>query len=147
MTKEPQPELALRIVIEDPLPGVRMALQRGQAELVEPTEATPSALVFDLSVRVGDPKPDGTRTFLGPFTQGPPTGRFVYINSGRRAGQLGSTWDRRAKVPLFSIPSSLVEAALADPAARLEVRIPGRAKDGGPVVASVKLPGAGWGVG
>lgn len=138
------PELALRIVIEDPLPGVRMCLQRGRADLVEPTRVTSSAVVFDFSVRVGPGKPGGCPVFLGPFTQGPPTARFVYVNSGRRAGQAGSCWDRRAKVPLSEISPSQVEAALADGTARLEVRIHGRSKDGGPVCASVKLPAPGW---
>lgn len=144
MTREPQPELALRIVIEDPVPGVRMCLQRGRADLVEPTGVTPSSVIFDFPVRLGPTRPDGGRTLLGPFTQGPPTGRFVYVNSGRRAGQADSRWDRRAKIPLFQIAPSQVEAALSGGAERLEVCISGRAKDGGPVCASVKLPAPGW---
>ncbi len=144
MTREPQPELTLRIVIEDPVPGVRMCLQRGRADLVEPTGVTPSAVVFDFSVRLGATRPGGARAFLGPFTQGPPAGRFVYVNSGRRAGQAESCWDRRAKIPLSQIPPSQVEAALSGGTARLEVRILGRAQDGGPVCASVKLPAPGW---
>ncbi|MFN0178840.1 MAG: DUF5990 family protein [Gemmatimonadales bacterium] len=144
MSREPQPELALRIVIEDPVPGVRMCLQRGRADLVEPTDVTPSAVVFDFAVRLGATRPGGARTLLGPFTQGPPAGRFVYVNSGRRAGQADSCWDRRAKVPLSSIPPNQLEAAVSSGTARLEVRIPGRAQDGGPVCASVKLPAAGW---
>ena len=144
MTREPQPELALRIVVENPVPGVRMCLQRGRADLVEPTGVTPSTLVFDFTVRIGAAKPGGGPVFLGPFTQGPPTGRFVYVNSGRRAGQAGSCWDRRAKIPLSQIPPRQIQDALSGGSARLEVRIGGRAPDGGPVCASVKLPTPGW---
>jgi hypothetical protein len=144
MPRPPQPELALRIIVDDPVPGVAMRLQRGRDEFVEPTDATLSTVVFDLSVPVGVARPDGTPTFLGPFTQGPPAARFVYVNSGRQAGQSGTCWDRRAKVPLFEITADDVEAALRVERGCLEVRIGGRARDGGPVCGSVRLPPGGW---
>ena len=144
MARKPQPELALRIVVEDPVPGVRMRLQRGRDELVEPTLVTPSAAVFDFAVRVGAARPDGRPNFLGPFAQGPPARRFIYVNSGRQAGQNDSCWDRRAKIPLGQIAPGDVEAALGGESACLEVHIPGRSVDGGPVCASVKLPPGGW---
>jgi hypothetical protein len=43
----------------------------------------------------------GGYTLRGPAAQGPPA-RFVYVHSGTRAGQVGSCWDRRAKVPLLA---------------------------------------------
>ena len=46
--------------------------------------------------------------FLGPFTHGPPTARFLYI-SHRRDGAAG--WIKRIKVPLSSITWSMIEAA------------------------------------
>ncbi|MEK6371422.1 MAG: DUF5990 family protein [Acidobacteriota bacterium] len=67
-------ELALRIVVADPPPGVTFALQRGKSELVPPTRSTPKELVFDLTVRVRD---EAQPNFLGPFAQGPRGARFV----------------------------------------------------------------------
>ena len=57
-------------------------------------------MTFELEVRVGT-RSDGQPNFLGPFAQGPPADRFVYINSGTLAGQAESEWTRRAKVPLM----------------------------------------------
>jgi len=67
----------------------------------------------------------------------------VYINTGVRAGQPDSCWDRRAKVPLGGITSDLIAAALAGDVA-LEARIEGTARDGGPACATVPLLGDGW---
>jgi hypothetical protein len=77
--------------------------------------------------------------FLGPFTQGPPTARFVYVTSGQSAGQPGSCWNRRAKIPLGGITWSLLEQVLAKKGAVLEVQIEGTGRDGGPACATVPL--------
>jgi hypothetical protein len=74
---------------------------------------------------------------LGPVTQGPPTARFLYLNSGSRAGQLDSCWDQRAKVPVTGISRELIETIREIPGARLEARIAGTAPDGGPACATV----------
>ncbi|MFN7941063.1 MAG: DUF5990 family protein [Thermoanaerobaculia bacterium] len=138
-------EIAFRVVILDPPPGVRFQMQRGSGELVPPARGNARELVFEFSLRPGEPLPDGRPRFLGPFAQGPPDGRFVYVNSGTAAGQPGSPWSRRAKLPLGSIDARAVAQVLAQPRARLEVRIPGVGKDGGPVCATVPLP-EGWSV-
>jgi hypothetical protein len=147
MPRSPQPEepeLPLRIVVDQPVPGVLLKLQRGRTDLVEPTAATPAAVVFDFTVRVG-PAPAGQPPrFLGPFTQGPPGGRFVYVNVGTYAGQEDTPWARRAKVPLTGITAAQVKAALAKPGAHLEVHFPGRGPDGGPTCATVRLPAGAW---
>jgi hypothetical protein len=119
-------------------------MQSGRTDLVPPTSESSSRVTFDFSVRavVGDG--DAPVNFLGPFTQGPPKERFVYINTGRRAGQGGTAWDRRAKIPLKGIEADLVRRALASPGGVLEVSIAGRGKDGGPVCATVKLPPEAW---
>lgn len=101
-------------------------------------------MVFDFTVRAGRPDPVGPLVFYGPFTQGPPKERFVYVNAGRQAGQGETCWDRRAKIPLKGITPALVVAALAKPNGTLEVRIAGRGRDSGPVCASVKLPPGAW---
>jgi hypothetical protein len=123
---------------------VTFCLQQGLSELVSAVRSDGDDLSFDLGVRVGDPLPDGRPNFLGPFTQGPRKARFVYVNSGARAGKADSGWDRRAKVPLSGISWELIEEALATPGAVLEARIPGTSRDGGPVCASIPLLDGGW---
>lgn len=86
----------------------------------------------------------GGLNFLGPFTQGAPSVRFVYVNMGTAAGDAESPWARRAKVPLMGITEALVDQVLKTPGARLEARFAGTAKDGLPSCASVKLLGDGW---
>ncbi|MEO8580829.1 MAG: DUF5990 family protein, partial [Gemmatimonadales bacterium] len=85
-TSRQDSELPLRITVRRPPSGVKFAVQRGSAELLEPSERTPDALVFDFTVRVGATPAKAPPRFLGPFTQGPPSARFVYVTSGRRAG-------------------------------------------------------------
>jgi hypothetical protein len=138
-------ELPLRIVIEDPVPVVAIAVQKGasgKAELVPPASASPQALAFELEVTAAGALPDGRPRFLGPCVQGPPAARFVYLCVGQMAGQPGSPWTRRVKVPLGGLDWPLIEALA--PGQRLTARIAGRARDGGPACASVPLLGAGW---
>ncbi len=110
-----------------------MQLQRGRDSLLPPTLVTPDSISFDFEVRV-EPGPN----FLGEYTQGPKAARFVYVNSGSYAGQPGILWNRRAKVSLMTITAEHIASVLAHPGHLLEARIPGAAKDGGPVCASVR---------
>lgn len=142
-----QRELPLRITVLHPPSGVTFCLQRGQAgkaDLVAPTSASVERLTFDLTVRVGNDRNDGPPRFLGPFTQGPPAGRFVYVNSGTLAGQADSCFTRRAKVHLAGISWELIEEAMSKPDAVLEARIRGTAGDGGPACATVPILDGGW---
>jgi hypothetical protein len=137
-------ELPLRLIVERPLTGVALAVQRGRGsapELIPPSECTPEAASFELAVRVraGDPP-----VVLGEIAQGPPSARFLYVTWGTRAGQPGSRWDRRAKVPLSGITATAVAAVTAAPGSVLEARIAGRGRDGSPACASVRLLGEGW---
>ena len=142
----PEPtDLPLRIVVEGPLAGVAMAMQHGDsrgARLVKPVGASPDALVFDFTVTLNGSTTAGAPRLLGPFVQGPPDGRFVYINSGTSAGQCGSPWTRRIKVPLSGLTWDLFEDLPGN--GRLTARIAGVARDGGPACASVKLLPPGW---
>lgn len=63
----------------------------------------------------------------------------MYVNSGKQAGQADSCWDRRAKVPLGCVESSLIETAVASSGAVIEAQIAGTGSDGGPACASVPL--------
>ena len=127
--------LNLRLIVTDPLPGVHCAMQRGKSELLAPA-FSPNALTFDFAVQIDLSKDPISLT--GEFTQGPPAKRFVYVNSGSYAAQAGTTWSRRAKVPLTGIPIALAQEAIARNG-KLEARVHGIAKDGGPFCASVPL--------
>ena len=138
-------ELPLRIVVRDPVPGVVLALQcgaTGRATLIGPVEASAEELAFDLAVTLDGCTGDGAPRLLGPFVQGPPAARFVYVNVGAAAGQPGSVWNRRAKVPLGGIDWPLIEEVRAG--CRLVADIHGRARDGGPACATVPLLAPGW---
>jgi len=136
-------ELRLRINVVNPPEGVRFQVQRGRSDLVPPTHQSRKALRFDFSVRVGK-RPGGEPNFLGPFTQGPPDGRFVYVSSGTLAGQPDSCWTRRAKIPLTSIAWTLIEQARKSDAV-VETDMPGSGRDGSPTCATVK--GVSWRLG
>ena len=129
--------LPLRITVFDPPVGVLFALQKGKSEVVTPLLANGDELSFDFSVRVQE-RVDGAPNFLGLFVQGPPTARFVYINSGSMAGQPASSWSRRAKIGLSGITWELIKSVTNNPGDVLEVKIYGRTRDGGPVCATVK---------
>jgi hypothetical protein len=136
-------ELQLRIVVLRPPTGVTFAVQRGRFELLPPSSVTRDALVFDVAVRVG-PGKDGAPNFLGPYAQGTPADRFIYVNSGTSAGQTQSCWSRRAKVRTGGIGWAMVDEVLATPGAVLEARFEGTGRDGGPACASVPLVEGGW---
>ena len=127
--------LRLRIVVTEPPPGVWFALQRGKSELVAPASRAPE-LIFDFSV-LADLSSDPPK-LTGEFTQGPPAARFIYINSGTYAGQPGTAWSRRAKVPITGIKTQLANQAIAKNGV-LQAVVRGIAKDGGPFCASVPL--------
>jgi len=136
-------EIPIRICVVQPPPGVAIKVQRGRDELLPPSIDTAELITFELRVRLGDAAGGGPR-FLGEFVQGPPSARFVYVNSGKRAGQPDTFWDRRAKVSLMGISNAKVKEVLDRPGRVLEAHIGGKARDGGPMCASVPLLGAGW---
>ena len=138
-------ELPLRIVVVDPVPGLAIGMQRGQAGkavLVPPTSRSSEAVIFEFAVTVDGCLPGGTPRLLGPFVQGPPIARFVYLPVGRHAGQTDSEWGGRVKVPLSGLGLEQIEAlALGE---RLAARITGRSPKGGPALASMRLLPPGW---
>ncbi len=120
--------VTLRLIIDDPVPGVRYSLQKDDMPF-EPRTAGDGPLAFELPVTL---HPDGRMT--GPFVRREgPQRRFVYIRIGTSAGDHASAWSRRAKVDIHTIP-----AALLVPGARLEVHLPGPARDGSPACATVR---------
>ena len=137
-------EIPLRAIIEAPPPGVRWALQRSKGDLSDlaaPDQSPPQRLVFDFTVQA-ERGPDGGVRLLGPAVQGPPSGRFFYLNSGTYAGDAASPYGRRAKVSLNGLTWALIDSLGAGQV--LQVRIAGAGKDGGPACASVPLLAPGW---
>jgi hypothetical protein len=130
--------LQLRVIVAAPPTGVAFAVQRGRADLLAPISTSADSLVFEFPVSVADASVRPPR-LTGEFAQGSPSARFVYINSGTFAGQLGSCWSRRAKVLLSGITGALVQETLRHPRGLLEARILGVGRDGGPACATVPL--------
>jgi hypothetical protein len=108
-------------------------MQRGKDELLEPSKVNGESLVFDLSIRVSERKAGGPPNVLGPYAQGKSDDRFLYLNSGKMAGQRDSCWTRRAKIKTSGINWKLIEQALATAGAVLEVLIEGRGRSSGKV--------------
>ena len=78
-----------RIDVVEPPRDVHFRLQSGKSpgDLLPPARSTRSALVFEFTLSLGEPLPDGRPRFLGPLAQGTPEKRFVYVNSGTLAGR------------------------------------------------------------
>jgi hypothetical protein len=132
------PDVRFRIIVQGPLRGVTYAVQRGRDGLLEPVRATDDELVFEFPLTIADLDAIPPR-LTGKFAQGPPSSRFVYVNSGSMAGEQDSCWRRRAKVRLDGIARSALEQVAGRPAAVLEARIAGKSRDGGPACATVPL--------
>jgi Family of unknown function (DUF5990) len=133
MAKADQTEIRLRIVIDNPVPGVAHSLQDKKNQ---PLDAQASkggkALSFEFPVRIADgPK------FYGEHVRSEgPERRFVYIAIGTLAGDAASCWTRRMKIDIDDIPPALLEKAKGGMV--LEVLIAGADKKGEPACASVK---------
>jgi Family of unknown function (DUF5990) len=114
-------------------------MQSGRDALIPPASATKTKLTFEAAATLRTAA-DGSLRLSGPVVQGSGAERFVYINSGKRAGQHDTLWDRRAKVYLTTVSAKQLRAAKGGV---LETEIDGVAKDGGPCCATVPLLG-GW---
>jgi len=138
-------ELKLRIVLNQPTPGVDFGVQKGHGndyETIQLQRSKTKDLSFEFSVRVAKGKSEEPN-FLGPIVQGPTGQRFVYIDIGTYAGQTGTPWGRRLKVPLSGITWQMIDEMSTDENSCLETDIPGTGRDGGPTCGTVK-PFAGW---
>ena len=142
-------ELILRIVLEKPPAGVDFGLQKGRGndyETIQIQRFKGQDLNFDFTVRAKAPgiatAKDAAPNFLGPFVQGPTGERFVYIDIGTYAGQTGTGWSRRLKIPLRGITWKMIDDVI-EGKSFLETRVPGTGKDGSPSCATPK-PFSGW---
>ncbi len=136
-------EITLDITLVSPPDGVGFCIQKGKDELVEYVVSTGKDITFGLSAKVKEGK-DGSPNFSGDFIQGTPRERFVYICSGKRAGQLNTPWERRTKIHLSGITWAQIKKLNSSTKYQLAASYNATDKDGGPSCASVPLLGGGW---
>jgi len=136
-------ELTLRIVLEKPTCGVEYGIQKGGGsnyETVQKQIANSNDLIFEFKVQLKS-NDNNDLVFFGPYTQGPPKDRFIYIDIGTYAGQQNTPWSRRLKIPLKDISKNIIEKLNAR--SILLAKMPGSGKDGGPSCGTIK-PCDGW---
>ena len=123
---------------------IEAGVQRGD-EIEQSQPPLGDFLVFDGELRLKAPVRPGAASpvFLGPYTHGPPAGRFLYISWTGEAGGRRQMF-RRMKIPLRTISWEQVEQVQRDPRARLVATVRGTDRRGGPACATVPLGGGGW---
>jgi hypothetical protein len=135
MTRADQTEIPMRIVIENPVPGVLHSLQTGDTGILDPKRSQAGEpLVFDFPVRVAP----GPKFFGDQVRREGPTRRFVYIRIGQSAGDHGTSITRRMKIDVHDIPQDLLDRAMAGEGV-VELTVNGTGKDGTPACATVKV--------
>lgn len=138
-------ELTLRILLEKPPAGVDFGIQQGSGsayQTIQKQRSTQKDLVFQFRILLKETA-DGSTDFSGKYVQGPKGERFIYIDIGTYAGQPGSVWSRRLKVPLKGITALQVNSLAGNDNLVLEAVVPGMGSDGGPNCGTVK-PFNGW---
>jgi hypothetical protein len=134
-----------RIILEKTPNGVGFGIQKGRGnnfEIEQYQIGNGQNLSFEFIAQVKK-KSISTIDFSGICIQGSTQERFIYINIGTSAGQNGSIWTRRLKVPLRDITEEMVTKASQNQNFCLETRVPAIGKDGTPNCAMVK-PFGGW---
>lgn len=139
--------IALQIILEKPPANVVFGLQKGSGndyQTVQVQTANGGNLIFDFTAEVkGDKEKDELPDFKGPFVQGPRMGRFIYLDIGGYAKHSESPVGGRMKIPLTGITWPIVDQLNEN--TRLETRVAGTGKNGGPNYATVK-PFMGWSI-
>ncbi len=110
-SKKSECALPLRIILVAPTPGVDFGIQEGKGHdytTIQIQRSKDADLQFECCVNVKGNGDDGPPNFVGTIVQGPPTGRFIYIDIGKAAGQFNSNWERRIKIPLLGITWEMV---------------------------------------
>ena len=140
-----KPELPIPIILQTPPAGVDYGVQKGSGnkyETIEKQRSEGRDLQFNFSITVKNADP-ASPDFSGPFVQGPPGERFIYIDIGTAAGQFGTPWSRRLKIPLKDIQIEKADSLSVASGLIMVTSVPGTGKDGGPNCATVK-PFSGW---
>lgn len=134
MAKADQRLVYFRIVIEQPVIGVRHSLQSKDDKPLDPKESKDGeALSFDFPIRVGP----GPKFFGDQVRREGPERRFVYIRVGTAAGDHASPWSRRMKIDIHDTDRARLDKA-ADSGGVIEIVVNGTGKDGTPACATVR---------
>ncbi|MBO9711369.1 DUF5990 family protein [Sphingomonas sp.] len=136
MPRTDQTEIKLRIVIEQPVPGVLHSLQSKDDAPLDPKRSKAGEpLAFEFPVRIGP----GPKFFGDQVRREGSERRFVYIRIGQSAGDAASPWSRRMKIDIHDIAQDLLDRAMRGGV--IETVVNGTAKDGTPACASLKPTG------
>ena len=139
-------EITLCINLIKPTPGVVFGLQKGSGSVYETVQKqipTSNDLSFTFTINIkGDRSKEKLPKLSGNFVQGPAGNKFVYIDIGTCAGQPGTIWSRRLKIPLTGISWEVIDSLLSGNS-MLQTSVPGTGRDGGPNCATV-IPFEGW---
>jgi hypothetical protein len=129
--------VTLRLSVIDPPAGVAHSLQDNDGACVNVQVSSGKTVLFEIPARLEEGK-SGPR-FLGDFVRAEgKTRRFVYVATGRQAGQHSTEWSRRAKVDLPAPTAAMVKAAAGNGLV-LEGSYAGTDAKGGPTCATVKV--------
>ena len=123
--------------------GIHVGVQRRAkpAELLGVTPGDAPAATWTLDAVV-TPRPDGPADLKGPYIQGPPGGRFIYLNWGTVDGSGAFALFRRAKLWLEAVPPDVLASAAGR--GTLVGRLTLTDAKGNPLCASVRPPIIEW---
>ena len=123
--------------------GIHVGVQRRAkpAELLGLTPGEAPAATWTLEAVVAA-KPDGGADLRGPYIQGPPGGRFIYLNWGTVDDSGEFTMFRRAKLWLEAVPPQVLASAAER--GTLVGRLTLTDAKGNPLCASVRPPLIEW---
>ena len=125
----------MRIVIDNPVPGVLHSLQSKDGHPLDPKKSdTGEALAFDFPIRVAE----GPKFFGDQVRREGPVRRFIYIRVGQSAGDCSSAWSRRMKIDIHDIEPEMLERATSGGGV-VEISLEGTGKDGTPACATVRV--------
>jgi hypothetical protein len=134
MARTDQIEIRMRLVIENPVPGVLHSLQ-DKKNVPRGVLASKGgeALAFEFPIRIAP----GPKFYGEQVRSEGAERRFVYIAIGQPAGDAASCWSRRMKINIHDIAPALLEKAMQGEVLRGVVQ--GTGKDGTPACASVMV--------
>jgi hypothetical protein len=133
MSRADQIPVRMRIVIENPVPGVLHSLQSKEGHPLDPKRSKAGEpLTFDFPVRLAP----GPKFFGDQVRREGPARRFVYIRIGQAAGDHLSPWSRRMKIDIHDLDPALLDRAAAGGGV-VQITVQGTGKDGTPACATV----------
>ena len=105
-------EISVKMICRDlpKEPSLFLGIQDGK-EVSDLRPVGAKAITFEAPFRLATRKKDGGPNFLGPYAQGTPAQRFLYLNWGRRQDDGSYDYFSRAKVHLSHISWGDIERA------------------------------------